>query len=396
MPLSRSASALAGMPDRLRIALFAPTDLDAVGERWQELEVRSECSFFQTWRWTGCLAARRFTDPVLLEAQLDGRVVAMALFNRRHGPWGDETLHLGESGDAGLDTICIEYNGIVFERGFTAGLLRRCLLAALEMPVAPGNRRVSRRLVLRGVHPTYREAVKASGIVVRVRGCGRSPALTLGETAPHRSREGPSANTRYQLRRSARLYEADGTLRVERARTVRDAQLYLTELARLHQTSWTRRGHAGAFANPDFMAFHRALIARAMPLGEVDLLRVSAGGRVIGYLYNFHYRSRVLSYQSGFDYESAERHQKPGLTCHQLAIERYRAEGAVAYDFLAGESRYKTSLANTVTAFVSLEMARQWSRHGVVFRAQNTTERAVAATRRALGRLCKDSRHGRR
>ena len=38
------------------------TDFTALGERWRDLEQRSECSFFQSWTWVGCLAAERFSD----------------------------------------------------------------------------------------------------------------------------------------------------------------------------------------------------------------------------------------------------------------------------------------------------------------------------------------------
>jgi CelD/BcsL family acetyltransferase involved in cellulose biosynthesis len=86
-----------------------------------------------------------------------------------------------------------------------------------------------------------------------------------------------------------------------------------------------------------------------MPAGEVDLLRITAGSSTVGYLYNFIHRGRVYAYQSGFDYAGAGAHEKPGLTCHRLAIEHYLSEGMDSYDFLAGEDRYKASLANTST-----------------------------------------------
>jgi CelD/BcsL family acetyltransferase involved in cellulose biosynthesis len=119
----------------------------------------------------------------------------------------------------------------------------------------------------------------------------------------------------------------------------------LDRLAVLHQAHWTRRGKPGAFAGPAFRRFHRALLARAVPRGEADLLCIAAGGREIGYLYNFRFRERVLAYQSGFDYATAGAHEKPGMTCHHAAIEAALAEGMDCYDFLAGAQRYKSSLA---------------------------------------------------
>ena len=80
------------------ITLSRVTDWTALGQRWRALEERSDCSFFQSWTWTGCLAEERFPDPILLEATSDDRVVAMALFNRRRAVTGRQSLWLGESG----------------------------------------------------------------------------------------------------------------------------------------------------------------------------------------------------------------------------------------------------------------------------------------------------------
>ena len=51
-----------------------------------------------------------------------------------------------------------------------------------------------------------------------------------------------SRNTRYQIRRAIRLYEAMGKLRIERATTREECLAWLEALRYLHQTSWTSRG----------------------------------------------------------------------------------------------------------------------------------------------------------
>ncbi len=104
------------------VTLSRVTDWAALGERWRDFEARSDCSFFQSWTWVGCLAEQRFSDPVLLEATLENRVVDMALFNRRRGPTGRETLWLGESGVSEIDTIYVEYNGILAAGSTSADL----------------------------------------------------------------------------------------------------------------------------------------------------------------------------------------------------------------------------------------------------------------------------------
>jgi CelD/BcsL family acetyltransferase involved in cellulose biosynthesis len=131
--------------------------------------------------------------------------------------------------------------------------------------------------------------------------------------------------------------------------------------------SWSRRGKPGAFADPAIRRFHRSLIATGLPRGEVDLLRIAAGGADVGFLYNFRWQGRVHAYQSGFYYPDNPQ-QKPGLTCHALAIEAYRAEGMRCYDFLAGDDRYKTSLAPDLVRLHWLELAHPGSLRGLALR----------------------------
>jgi hypothetical protein len=330
------------------ITLSRVTDWHTLGQRWREFEARCDCSFFQSWTWTGCLAEERYTDPVLLEARRDQRLVAMALFNRRRGPTGRQILWLGETGVPALDAVFVEYNGILTERGAPAGLLAECIRAARCEPIEGHRPWRGRRLVLSGVGQVTLAAAFGSGGGNWVRQTLAAPYVDLDRVRRDGGDflSGLSANARYQLRRSDRAYAAEGDVAVKRAGSVAEAQDFLGQLAALHQTTWLRRGRPGSFADPRFGRFHRALIHRGFARGEIELLRVSRGERHVGFLYNFNFLKIVLSYQSGFDYATAGRHQKPGLTCHHQAIRLALATGAARYDFLAGEDRYKRSLAN--------------------------------------------------
>jgi CelD/BcsL family acetyltransferase involved in cellulose biosynthesis len=331
---------------------------------WRALEEFSDASFFQSWTWVGCLAEQRFPDPVLLRAERDGQVFALALCNRTKSWWGEKTLFLGESGNPALDAVYVEHNGPLLARG--AEVFRPAVLRAL---LGNGCFPRGRRLLLSGVDAAQAAAARAAGAVRLLR---QNPAPWVDFSALDSGKpflEGLSANTRYQLRRSDRAYQAAGPITVERATTLATAEKFLDALAVLHKAAWTARGHPGAFANPFFRAFHRALLARALPRGEAELLRVAAGADVVGYLYNFRHRGRVLAYQSGFDYAAAGPHQKPGLTCHHAAIEFFRNDGATAYDFLAGGDRYKSSFANRTSELYWLDVAPRCSVRGLAYRA---------------------------
>ncbi len=310
-------------------------DFEALGRRWRDLERRADCSFFQTWTWYGCLAEERFSDPVLVEATESGRTVALALFNRVRHRFGPSVLYLGESGKAELDCPYIEQNGVLTEAGRNEELTLACLRA-----VAPRY-----RLILSGIGEPALAAVRRAAELVCIERTQLSPYATLRSSgSDYLLRR--SANTRQQLRRSARLYEQAGAIVTERAETVAAALRMLDEMARLHQAAWTARGQPGSFAAPFFRRFHAALIAEALPLGEISLLRVSRGAAAIGLLYNFSYRSRMCAYQSGFDYGHPKAAAKPGLTSHHAAIRHAVDQGYDIYDFLAGADRYKLSLSD--------------------------------------------------
>ena len=119
-----------------------------------------------------------------------------------------------------------------------------------------------------------------------------------------------SANTRGQIRRSARLYQEMGELRIERAPTKDEALAWLKDLRRLHEATWTSRGKA--VTRPFLGRFLEGLIKRGFESGGIDILRVGAGRKKLGYLYNVIYRDRVSNYQSGFQFGPTGRY-KPGL-----------------------------------------------------------------------------------
>jgi CelD/BcsL family acetyltransferase involved in cellulose biosynthesis len=320
------------------VALVEPCPpADELRRRWLELEGAAEPSFFLSWSWIGTLVGEFGPPPMILTALSGGRVVGLALLGRVKG-WGlrRPSLHLNETGDPGRDGVMIEYNGILAERGLESKVEAACLSALLA---ASGWR----ELHLGGIGQATLEAFGRGG---PLRVIQRSPAPYADLAGARDDVLAPmSRNTRQQIRRAMRLYEERGPLSLERARTVDEALDWLDGLEALHTPYWHSRGKPGAFATPSFRPFHRRLIAAAHPHGAVDLLRVSADGQVVGMLYNFRYRDSAYSYQSGFRYETDAR-LKPGLVAHTLAMQDYAGQGLSRYRFLAGDSRYKASLAS--------------------------------------------------
>jgi CelD/BcsL family acetyltransferase involved in cellulose biosynthesis len=339
----------------LDIEISRQADLVALESEWRALELRVPgLSFFQSWTWMGCLVEEQFTDPVVVRVRQGGETVGLALFNRRAGG-----LHLGESGDPVRNIPFIEHNSPLVTLPGAAG---RTVLAAILKAAWQAGR--VRRMVLSGVSEMTLAAAEGRLLKEQRREAPLVDLATIraagGDYVSSRS-----ANTRYQLRRSLRRYATRGELLLAHANEAGEALAWLDALIVLHTQTWRRRGKSGAFGQPFVRRFHEALLLRALERGELELLQLTAGSHVVGYLYNFRLGGRVSAYQSGLCYPDSDSHEKPGLSLHALAIERALAAGDMVYDFLAGADRYKRSLASSSIEMVWAELARPHSLFGL-------------------------------
>jgi CelD/BcsL family acetyltransferase involved in cellulose biosynthesis len=335
---------------RITFSLEPFDSLERIEAMWRDLEARADGSFFLSWQWIGCWLRETGLRPTIMVGLLDGRVVLLALFATRR-IWRHRWLHantllLHETGDPALDINFIEYNGILFDRTLGIAAIERCLAFLIGIRrVGGGASTAWDELYLGGVPIDYLESLERCGLPLRI--AARKPSAAVDFMALRANRCGYldslSANTRYQIRRAVRLYEKRGPLRLDVAGDTAQALAFLDQLKLLHQRLWEARRKGGAFSYPFLERFHRSLIVRSLPEGNVELLRISAGGQPIGYLYNFIWRGWVGTYLSGFAYE-ADARLKPGLVSYYLCAERHLANGMETQDFLAGEARYKTSL----------------------------------------------------
>jgi CelD/BcsL family acetyltransferase involved in cellulose biosynthesis len=354
--------------------LASPAALHPV---WSALEERSEAPFFLSWNWIATWLEATGAYPHVVTARRDGAVVALALVQesrrRRFGVIPTRVASLHETGDAGMDSIYIEYNGALRARGESEAVFG-AMLQALTAKTRSWD-----ELRLSAVTARAAESAAATGWIVEQRAASRCFAVDLAalRAAGGAYVDSLGANTRQQLRRTRRLYEARGPLVLAAAQSLAEAKAFLAELKALHQHAWRRRGQAGAFATPFFEHFHDRLLERLWPQGRVELLKIAAGTRVIGYLYNFIHRGSVLNYQSGFA-AGDDNKLKPGLLSHALCVERHLAGTATRYDLMAGEARYKQNLAAPHDSLVWLTLRRPT----VLARA----EQAARRLKRALAR----------
>lgn len=336
----------------------AITKLESI---WQSLERRCQPSFFVSWSWIGTWLSSlpEQVRPLLMRIEENGEIIGLALFVRncvtRHKFLRSTALYLHATGDPALDQLFIEHNGFLVDPARREKAIAACLdffrHQCHEWEEVFFDGIIKSEADLFGNVGHDRLAIQKESAchfvnLEKIRKEGKDYLSCL------------SSNTRSQIRRAIREYKKHGQVGVMRASSIDESMEYLSDLIRMHQEYWQEKGQSGAFSNPFFVGFHRLLIRRCFHKGEIQLLRIYAGRRTIGYLYNFFMGGTVYNYQSGFDYRCIAKHNRPGLVAHSLAIEHYILDGARVYDLLAGDSQYKKSLGTESAPMVWLVLQK--------------------------------------
>lgn len=317
-------------------------DIAVIERRWRTVEQEADApSFFLRWTWMGswlgAMAAAGIPLPRLLaigDGQTDVVLVLIGEGRVRRLFGSVPAIRLNEAGDPEGNRPFIEYNGLLSRAGMEAeaerafcAALNRCkdwralYLSGLSASAAPlADRPDVRRKVLRDAAP-----------------------VRFVDLAAVRARDGDylallSANTRGQIRRSIREEAAD--LAIDRAKDAGTAGRWLAEMRRLNAGKHRDNAWESAF----FRDFVGRIVCAGLADGSVELLRLSAGTDVRGYLLNFLWMGQAMNYQSAFG-EPPARRSKPGLTAHAAAVTYYADRGLARYSFLAGHDRYKENLS---------------------------------------------------
>ena len=331
----------------MALALYDPFTPQA--ERiWRALEASTPIYFLRwPWieNWLACLP--RDALPRLAVVEREGAPIAAGFLGRRtilrRGVVPSRSLFLHGTGVPLLDELVIEHNGVVGP-GSLADIVN-ALPADWD------------ELVVRYLDDAAYRALAAAALPgpLRVDRDVASYHVDLGKVRAHGYAPLLGRSTRAQLRRAEKLA---GALALDVPGDATDALACYDELVALHQRRWRERGEPGAFADPWFDRFHRRLIRQRYASGEIQLLRLRAGARTIGCLYNLVSGGHVLFYQSGIA-APAHAHDKPGYLCHARAIEHCAAAGHAIYDLLGGDSRYKQSLATDASRLYSVRIQRR-------------------------------------
>lgn len=344
-------------PDTIRFSIQTHLQAEQIAPLWRELEARSDATFFLTWHWMGAWIATLDAPPPLLIGEESGAPVLLGFvvpFRRREaGLIRANGLRLHSIGNWEKDCIAIEYNGFLVDRESAGRVEQAAISWLLSQPNGAGSR--PNELHITAMLDQDRETWTPSGTLIQIP--NRKPSWRVDLAAIRASGrdylDTLSANTRQQIRRSMRLYDAAGGFTATWAPDVSTGLSFLDGLKDLHQRQWTARGEPGGFASYFFEQFQRRLIADCLPEGSVEIVRIDRGAEPIGYLYNLIWRGHVFAFVSGLLYEPDNR-LKPGLVCHTLCIEHHLRAGNHTYDFMAGYFRYKESLGQRGPEFIYL------------------------------------------
>jgi CelD/BcsL family acetyltransferase involved in cellulose biosynthesis len=340
---------------------------------WTALEERvGGDGLASSWTWTGTWL-EHFGDLVphrFAIGEVDGESCAIALVTngvgRRLGPLRVRSVHLGTAGEPPGASVYVEYNRILADpahhSAFAAALLT-------ELRRDPDWH----ELCLDGFAP----GDAAPFLAAEPRLVARTERCATTDLRPAQGHGGDvlslmSKGTRKKVRRSLRdLGDVEGTW----AESPEQALGILSELVELHQRRWTRVGEPGAFADPRFAAFHRALVARLARLKRVVLYRVQASSGIVGCTYGFIEGGRVLSYQGGLA-SYADPRIRPGFVVELMCMQACYDRGLLEYDLLAGDSLYKRELSTGTRELVWAS----WRRPALRW----TALEGLAAARRSL------------
>ena len=343
------------------ISEYGTAELQA---EWCELQSRADHSFFLSWTWIGTwLNSLPATHrPRLMRCRSADRTVGLALLGsrqvRRHSIISSNGLHLNTTGNEQFDDITIEYNALLIDAqihdAVQSALLKHLIseVPAWDECHLPGMTHVAAELT--GAPGTrLRQRISTTFQVDLERLGSESLAASKAPAAEDSKRAGKDIEDylellgqkpRYHVRRSLRQYALLGPLKLEAAQTLAQAHVFMTELQTLHSAYWASKGRPGAFLNTYVVSFHQQLIDAAFARGEVQLLRLSAGDKVISCMYNFVYQGKIYHYQSGINYTLFDGQDSPGLVSHAMAVSFNAAAGHRLYDFMAGDQQYKRSL----------------------------------------------------
>jgi hypothetical protein len=320
---------------------------------WCALEAELErpgltCSWDWTQTWLEVYGADVPHRFVVGERDGRPRAIALLTLDAPAGPsLRPRTLHVGTAGEPRGDTVAVEPNRLLAAPEDKVPFSRGLIAFAMSS-------RGWQRLSLDGFVPHEAAGLLAAEhrFIVRVE---ESPVADLRAGADGDVLSALSSSRRQRIRRALKRF---GGLEAEWAVDEAQALDVLDDLIALHQARWEAVGEPGSFASPRLTIFHRTMIRRLLPRGEVVLFRVRRDAETVGCVYCLVERKRALFYLSGLR-RYTDNKMNAGVAVHALCMQACRDHGLDEYDFLAPGDRYKHELSTRADSLIWAELYRR-------------------------------------
>ena len=288
------------------------------------------------------------------------RLVGLApLLSRRHLyrraiPF--RRLEMIGSGEHEADETCGDYLGPIAEKGREADVATALAEALVSDVAGDWDELFLPAMNGEGPLPSLLcAALKARHVLATVEEKTVAPYVPLPKTFDAYLGS-LKQNKRAQLKKSLRAFEswAGGPPVLVRVKSLADLAEGKRVLMALHRERW---GGDGVFGSPKFKAFHDRVMPELLAKGALDLGWMSVRGEPVAAFYNFRWNGKLSFYQSGRKLDIPDE-VRVGVTMHAYLIQAAIEDGMREYDFLAGASQYKMSLALATRPLVELRAAR--------------------------------------
>lgn len=336
--------------DDYEIEISHGYEIEKLQAEWLSIQLDQTIPFFLTWSWIFCWIKTYEPEIVVVSAKLHGKTVAIGLFtctvDYRHNFIESRKYRLHQMGDMLLDQIWMEYNDFICVDKYRVKAVNACI-QALQLSENDWDE-IILSMITASRACDIQNAISGSRILL-TNPC-YSKNLDDLNTMNLTYLDTLNSNTRYQIRRSIRLYQRlHGKIEYRFAKDPDEALAFFHEAGKYHVLRWEDSG----FKNRQFMLFHENLIKNAAINTTIDLMKITSGDVTIAILY-FHLVGRdVYFYLQGINYES-DKKLKPGLVAHALATQYYLDKGMRKYDFMGGYSQYKCQLSNRAQDLTTL------------------------------------------
>lgn len=357
--------------------IIVEPDVQVLENIWFAIESEGSLPFFLSWAWISCWLKTYTPIVIATVAKVNDEPVAVGLFTdsiqKRRGFITAQQFRLNQIGDKIKDQIWIEYNDFICLEGHREQAIGACL-KALDHNCSWDE------IVLSNMN--LERANKITKLIAHSTQDSQRPCYAVDLKSIRQSNsnylKSLTANTRYQIRRSKRLYEKKyGAIKMTSADNMEQALEFFHQAGPFHILRWSDSG----YQNEQFVKFHENLIRSSFDDGQVKLLKIRAGNETIAIMYYHLINNSVYFYLHGLLYEPNSK-LKPGLVAHTIATEFFLSQGVDKYDFMGGYSQYKEQLADLSDYLVTVTIQRPRSRFKIERLARNIKKRIVALSRK--------------